>query len=118
MDPRRLVSPPSGGFFAGIGNQVRLVLRLMVDSRISPLLKLVPIGSIVYLISPFDFAIPVVDDAAILWIGSTIFVELCPPGIVEEHLTALEPQASRNKEQIKIDEADIIEAEYKTKPSE
>ncbi|MGH2583144.1 MAG: hypothetical protein ACRDFQ_09660, partial [Anaerolineales bacterium] len=66
MDPRRLVSPPSGGFFAGIGNQVRLVLRLMADARISPLIKLIPVGSFLYLISPFDFAIPVVDDAAIL----------------------------------------------------
>lgn len=113
-DPRRLVSPPTGGFFAEIGNQFRLVWKLMADPRVNPLYKLLPIGSLVYLISPLDIGIPLVDDAAILWLGTAIFLELCPPEVVAEHRTALEPQPSK-EEQIKIDEGDIIEAKYKNK---
>ena len=30
-----------------------------------------------------------VDDAAILWLGSYLFTELCPPEVVEEHMKAL-----------------------------
>ena len=113
-DPRRLVSPPSGGLFADIGNQFRLVLRLMGDPRVNPLVKLLPVGSLFYLISPFDFAIPVVDDAAVLWIASSIFVELCPPDVVAEHRTALEPKPTKEAG-IQIDEGDIMEAQYKDK---
>jgi hypothetical protein len=29
------------------------------------------------------------DDAAVLWIGSNLFVELCPPEVVAEHMRAL-----------------------------
>jgi hypothetical protein len=114
---RGLVSPPGGGFFAEIGNQFRLVLKLMADPRVSPLVKLLPVGSLLYLISPIDFAIPVVDDAAILWIASTIFVELCPPEIVAEHRTALEAKPEKEA-RIKIDEGDIMDADYKEKPTE
>ena len=113
-DPRRLVSPPTGGFFADIGNQFRLVLKLMGDPRVNPVVKLLPVGSLLYLISPFDFAIPVVDDAAVLWIASSIFVELCPPELVAEHRTALEPKP-RKEDDIKIDEGDIVDANYKDK---
>jgi hypothetical protein len=116
---RRLVSPPSGGFFAGVGNQFRLVLKLMADPRVSPLLKFLPAGALLYLISPFDFAIPVVDDAMVMWLGTTIFVELCPPEIVDEHRTALEPKQPLDPDkQVKIDEGEIIDASYTDKESE
>jgi len=29
------------------------------------------------------------DDAAILWFGSNVFIELCPPEVVQEHMRAL-----------------------------
>jgi len=52
---------------------------------------------VAYLIFPFDLApgvafpiIGALDDAAILWIGSTLFVELCPPNLVKEHMKELE----------------------------
>jgi len=48
---------------------------------------------VAYLFWPLDaIAIPfigVLDDAAILWIGSTLFVELCPPKVVQEHSNEL-----------------------------
>ena len=64
--------------------------------------------NLAYLIWPFD-AIPipmigVLDDAAILWIGSTLFVELCPPNVVKEHAAEL----SSNLDD---DPDDVVDAE-------
>jgi hypothetical protein len=52
------------------------------------LLKLLPIGSLVYLVMP-DIAPGPIDDAAVIWLATYLFVELCPPDIVQEHLDAL-----------------------------
>ena len=52
-------------------------------------LKLLPISTLVYLVSPLDAAIPAVDDALIVGIGTYVFVELCPPEVVEEHRARL-----------------------------
>ena len=115
-EPRRLVSPRDGGFFAEIGNQFRLSWRLMSDRRVNPLFKLLPIASILYFISPLDFGIPLLDDAVVIWLGNTLFVELCPPEVVEEHRAAIAQIKKADKsDQIKIDEGDIIDASYKNK---
>ena len=76
------------GFFHNLGIQFRLILRLLGDSRINPLLKLLPIGSLIYLVFP-DILPGPIDDAAILGIGVYLFLELCPPELVEEHRQAL-----------------------------
>lgn len=114
-DPRRLVSRPQGSWFAELGVQARLVLRLISDRRVAPLLKLLPIGSLLYLLFPFDFLGPV-DDALIIWLGGTLFIELCPPDVVEEHRAVLESVRNASKEsEIQIDEGDIIDAQYETR---
>lgn len=81
--------PSSRGFFDNIVNRLKLIGRLLSDDRISPLLKLLPIGSLLYLFVP-DLAPGPVDDALIVWLGSTLFVELCPPAVVEEHMNQLQ----------------------------
>jgi uncharacterized membrane protein YkvA (DUF1232 family) len=45
------------------------------------------------------------DDAAVLWIGSTLFVQLCPDDVVKEHMDDLEMIASSDD--------DIVDAESK-----
>ncbi len=81
--------PSGGGIFNDLATRIKLILRLMGDSRVSPLLKLLPIGSLAYFVIP-DIAIGPIDDVAIVWIGSYLFVELCPPNIVQEHMDALQ----------------------------
>lgn len=81
----RSIKPSGAGFFEGISEQVKLVLRLMSDRRINLFLKALPLFSFIYLIFP-DIAIGPFDDALIIWLGSYLFVELCPEEIVEEHL--------------------------------
>lgn len=91
--PTSIIVPQEGGVVRNILNQIKLILRLMGDRRVSFFAKLVPIGALVYLASPIDaISIPligVVDDAAILWLSTYIFTELCPPEVVEEHMKAL-----------------------------
>lgn len=72
------------GLVDGLTLKAKLILRLIRDSRVNPLLKLMPIGSVLYFIIP-DFLPGPIDDALILWIGSSLFVELCPPNVVQEH---------------------------------
>jgi hypothetical protein len=85
---RKITIPENGGFLQDMTLRIKLILRLMGDSRVSPVLKLLPIGSLVYLVVP-DIAIGPIDDAAVIWLATYLFVELCPPAVVEEHLEAL-----------------------------
>ena len=82
------ISPP-GGFLQGFGAHLRLIMRLMGDDRVNPLLKALPLGAMFYLFVPDLFPGPL-DDALILWLGSTVFVELCPPVVVSEHEEAIQ----------------------------
>jgi uncharacterized membrane protein YkvA (DUF1232 family) len=87
---RKIVVPASRGMTRDFVDRLKLIMKLMGDSRVSPWVKLIPIGAIAYLISPIDIimgipGIDALDDAAVLWIGSNLFVELCPPDVVQEH---------------------------------
>ena len=91
---RKLAAPAQGGMTRDVVNRLKLIFRLMGDPRVSPLVKLIPVGALVYLVSPIDIVMGIpgvsaLDDAAILWFGSNLFVELCPPEVVQEHMQAL-----------------------------
>lgn len=90
-----------GGVVKNIINQLKLIFRLMGDRRVSFLAKLIPLGAFAYLLMPADLVpnvvlpvIGVLDDAAILWLGSYVFTELCPPEVVAEHMKALSSNLS------------------------
>ncbi len=110
--PGSIIRGKDSSFFQGLTLRLKLILRLMSDKRVSPILKLIPIGALVYLIFP-DLAPGPIDDAAVLWLGTYLFVELCPPDVVAEHMAQLThgeipgqfPQAPHPDE-------DIIDAEY------
>ena len=87
--PNLLIERDEKGSPNGLGSQVKLILRLLRDGRVNPLLKLLPVISLIYLVSPLDAAIPVIDDAVVLGLGMYAFVELCPADVVAEHRTAI-----------------------------
>lgn len=92
---RKIVVPGQGGLTHDVVNRLKLIFKLMGDSRVSPLVKLIPVGALVYLVSPVDIIMGIpgfaaLDDAAILWMGSNLFVELCPPEVVQEHMQAID----------------------------
>ncbi|KAA3642973.1 MAG: hypothetical protein DWQ07_20840 [Chloroflexi bacterium] len=96
------------GFIRNLTDQFRLLLRLMGDSRVSPLLKVLPIGTLVYLVSPFDFPTPI-DDFAVIGVGIYSFIEMCPPDVVEEHRAALRGETI---EASPASPDDIVEGEF------
>jgi hypothetical protein len=110
------VSPYSGGMFQGLANRIKLIMRLMGDSRVSPLLKLIPVASLVYLVFP-DIAPGPIDDAAVIWISTYLFVELCPPAVVKEHQEAIEGTVNADSRDVGTDpdgsfrDEDIIDGE-------
>jgi len=90
------VSPQQGGVIRNTINQLKLIVRLLGDRRVSILAKLVPLGALAYLVLPADLlpglvlpGIGALDDAALLWLGSYVFTELCPPDVVQEHMRAI-----------------------------
>jgi len=88
-----MVSPP-GGVFKDIIVRLKLVLRLMGDPRVNIFVKILPIVSLAYLIWPIDLiagipGLSALDDIAIVSLGNYLFVELCPPDVVNEHMKSL-----------------------------
>ena len=77
----------SGGFFQEVSLRARLILRLMLDKRVSPWLKLLPVGSLIYLVNPIDIPGPF-DDIAVVSLGLYLFVDLCPQGSLIERIRA------------------------------
>jgi uncharacterized membrane protein YkvA (DUF1232 family) len=107
-----VISSGGGGVFSGISNHLKLVFRLLRDPRVNPFLKLIPIGTLLYLVIP-DLIIGPIDDAAVIGFGLFVFVELCPQDVVEEHRAALAgtiPGEWRDPQV--IDDEDIVDAEF------
>jgi uncharacterized membrane protein YkvA (DUF1232 family) len=103
-----LMVPPKGGMMKDFVKRLKLITRLMSDRRVNMLVKLLPLASLAYLFWPVDAVpLPVIgalDDAAILWIGSTLFVELCPSNVVKEHQAELDTN-------LEEDGGDVVDAE-------
>ena len=99
------IIPSEGNFFANISFRLKLIFRLMLDRRVDPLIKLIPLGAVAYLLFPFDIPGPV-DDLAILWGGAYLFIEMCPPEIVQEHVDELESVVEGKFREVIDDEKD------------
>jgi uncharacterized membrane protein YkvA (DUF1232 family) len=101
-----------GGVVRNVVNQTKLILRLLGDRRVSFWTKLIPVGTLMYLVSPRDImmgipGVAALDDAAILWFGSNLFVELCPPDVVQEHLDDLQSNLENTDDVIDAESTDV-----------
>ena len=120
--PAKKFNPQSLGFFPELILHAKLILRLMVDPRVNPLIKVLPVGALIYWVVPTDLmpGLPF-DDAAVLWIGGALFIELCPQDVVQEHTNALRQEAERAealKHQEKRQESSVVDAEFREIVSE
>jgi uncharacterized membrane protein YkvA (DUF1232 family) len=100
-----------GGVLRNVVIQTKLILKLLGDRRVSPWVKLIPLGTLIYLVSPIDLVmgipgISALDDAAIVWFGSNLFIELCPADVVKEHMGELQSNLDTTD-----DTDDVIDAE-------
>jgi hypothetical protein len=110
-DDRRKIKPRDTGVFHEVSKQLKLILKLMADRRVSPLLKVIPLASLVYFIFP-DIAIGPIDDALIIWLSTVLFVELCPQDVVDEHRKALEGVIQGEWRDANSAKDEIIEGEF------
>ena len=104
---------PQGGMLRDFVLRLKLIGRLMGDRRVNFFIKFLPLFSLAYLFWPLDaIAIPfigVLDDAAILWVGSTLFVELSPPDVVKEHMDDLQSNLHDADDVIDAESTDVNE---------
>ena len=108
----KIIPIKGGGVFNDLTMRIKLIFRLIADPRISPLLKLLPFGSLLYFVIP-DLAIGPIDDVAVVWLGTYLFVELCPPEIVQEHMDALKNQPiSGSLHDLNEPGGEVIEGEF------
>jgi hypothetical protein len=103
--------PSQGGVFNDLALRIKLIFRLMGDARVSPLLKLLPIGSLLYFLIP-DIVLGPIDDVMVVWLGSYLFIELCPPEIVSEHVLKLTGGLPGDWNTPAVDNHNVIEGEF------
>lgn len=108
-----IVVSSGGGVMRDLVLRLKLIGRLMADRRVNPFVKLLPLASLAYLIWPIDLApgiaLPVVgalDDVALVSLGAYLFIEFCPPDVVEEHMQKLTSNMD-----VVAGQDDVIEAE-------
>lgn len=114
--PGDLMVAPSGGFMRDFAIRLKLIARLLGDNRVNFLVKILPVATLAYLIWPIDLVsvipgIAALDDIAIVSLGNYLFVELCPPNVVNEHMKALTSSAAPG-------EGDIVDAEVRDLPGD
>lgn len=115
-DPRNTNKPVKAqwGWFDDLLLNMKLIVRLIADNRVSPFLKVIPFGSIIYLLNPIDIPGPL-DDAAIVGMAFYLFIELCPEEVVEEHRRRLRnvvPGEFVPPRQSSQESSEVIEAEF------
>ena len=106
-----IVVSSGGGVMRDLVLRFKLILRLMGDGRVNPFIKLLPLASLAYLIWPVDLisvvpGVSALDDLAIVSLGAYMFIEFCPPDVVEEHMQ----QLTSNMDVVAGNE-DVIDAE-------
>lgn len=105
---------PQGGMMREFILRLKLIGRLMTDRRVNLFLKLIPVASAAYLIFPFDLVsiipgISALDDLAIVSLGSYLFVELCPPAVVKEHMDELQSNVDDTDDVIDAESTDLTD---------
>jgi uncharacterized membrane protein YkvA (DUF1232 family) len=74
---------------------LKLFLRLVKDPRVNLAPKLVALGVLAYVVLPVDLVPDFVpglgraDDVAVLLAGLKLFLRLCPPEVVQEHIKSI-----------------------------
>jgi uncharacterized membrane protein YkvA (DUF1232 family) len=89
-----IVVSSGGGVLHDLVLRFKLILRLMGDKRVNPFVKILPLASLAYLIWPIDLiagipGVSALDDVAIVSLGAYMFIEFCPPDVVQEHMQKL-----------------------------
>lgn len=128
QEKRNLLGPyiPQGNVVREVVQQIKLAYNLMLDGRVHPVTKLIPVAAVLYLFMPLDVLPDLVlglgqlDDLAIVMLGLRTFFEFAPPEVVHEHLKRLAegvrwnvtdtPPTTSVKPK---DDGDVVEGQYR-----
>ncbi len=83
--------------------QLRLTWRLLFDERVPVSAKLIPLGAVLYIISPIDIipdfliALGLLDDIGVFLMALRMFQQAAPADIVEEHRRQLQQDVTKPK---------------------
>lgn len=87
---------PDPSVIIEIWRSMQLVWRLMLDPRVPAFPKLIVPMVALYVVSPIDvipealfLMLGTLDDLALLFFGTKLFINLCPPDVVMEHRRAI-----------------------------
>src|SRR3990172_3152041 len=110
----KLVVRPSGGVVKDLVLRLKLIVRLMGDRRVNPFIKLLPVASLAYLFFPFDLisvipGVSALDDVALVSLGAYLFIEFCPPDVVQEHMRQLTSNMDVVESNDEIVDAETVE---------
>lgn len=106
-------------WFRSFFRQFRLAWMLLLDERVPLVTKFVPFLSIPYVISWIDLVpdpmlgLGQMDDIAIFLIGIQLFINLCPPHVVEEYRTALRQEEAppESEEEWSVSDERVIDVD-------
>lgn len=115
----RTIIPSQSNVIKDAVLRIKLIGRLMTDRRVSPWVKLIPVGALAYLIWPLDLiagipGVSALDDIGILSLAAYTFVEFCPTDVVMEHVRDLLPAPPAGKTEAKNErpaDTDIIDGQ-------
>lgn len=113
-------SSNQGDILSELVKNARLTWRLLTDGRVSPGLKAIPVATLLYVLSPIDLFPDVIlglgqlDDIGAILLGLMLFIKMCPPEVVRQHLQALVsgPGASQVQSGKAGDKGYVIDAPY------
>jgi uncharacterized membrane protein YkvA (DUF1232 family) len=94
----------------------RLVLRLMLDPRVSLRHKLILPAAVIYFISPLDLIpgiLPGVDDVLVLIVSLGLFLLMAPKDVVVEHIRNRGGQSAGEPGDERRPRGKVIEGQYR-----
>src|SRR5512143_3168206 len=89
----------SPGFWMNLFNSFRIAWKLLWDGRVPMSAKIVPILTVLYVLSPIDFipdffvGLGQLDDLAILLLGTQLFIAVSPKDVVARVRAEIEGRA-------------------------
>ena len=116
--PNKRTSPQvKVGLITELARTARLVWRLLRDHRIATATKLIIPGLVgAYLLMPIDLlpdVVPLVgqiDDVMLLALGAKLFIDMCPPDVVDQHRADL--RSGKSSAPPASDAGEVVDAEY------
>jgi uncharacterized membrane protein YkvA (DUF1232 family) len=110
-DPNRR----SVGFWAELIKSFRLTWRLLLDPDVPLLTKLIPVGVVIYILSPVDLipdpilGLGQIDDLTLLILGVQVFIAIVPRWIVQRHRDKIDGVTRTDESQPSAASKDIID---------